>query len=82
MSQWYLRANLVKIHILVQEIKSVDKAYFYSLYSVVTLKLGKGQVNKIFLNLLTISMLQYIKFGQNPSFVSRDRVQTSFFGQI
>ena len=27
-------------------------------------------------------MIQYIKFGQNPSFGSRDRVQTSFFGQI
>ena len=26
-------------------------------------------------------MLQYIKFGQNPSFGSRNRVQTSFFGQ-
>ena len=25
-------------------------------------------------------MLQYIKFGQNPSFDSRDRVQTSFLG--
>ena len=26
-------------------------------------------------------MLQDMKFGQNPSFGSRDRVQTSFFGQ-
>ena len=26
-------------------------------------------------------MLQYMKFGQNPSFGLRDRVQTSFFGQ-
>ena len=26
-------------------------------------------------------MIQYIKFGQNPSFGSRDRVQTSFSGQ-
>ena len=26
-------------------------------------------------------MLQYIKFGQNPSFGSRDTVQTAFFGQ-
>ena len=25
-------------------------------------------------------MMQYIKFGQNPSFGSRDRMQTSFFG--
>ena len=24
-------------------------------------------------------MLQYIKFGQNPSFGSRDRVQTSYY---
>ena len=26
-------------------------------------------------------MIQYIKFGQNPSFGSRDRLQTSLFGQ-
>ena len=26
-------------------------------------------------------MLQYMKFVQNPSFGSRDMVQTSFFGQ-
>ena len=28
---------------------------------------------------LTITMLQYMKFGQNPSFGSIDGVQTSFF---
>ena len=26
-------------------------------------------------------MIQYIKFGHNPSFCSRDMVQTNFFGQ-
>ena len=31
-------------------------------------------------NLLTISIIQYIKFGQNPSFGSSDRVQTSSYG--
>ena len=28
-----------------------------------------------------IHMIQYVMFGQTPSFGSRDRVQTSFFGQ-
>ena len=37
-------------------------------------KLGQGHQN-----LLTIPVIQYIKFGQNPSFGSSDRVQTSCF---
>ena len=43
-------------------------------------KLGHGHQNLIN-SILIIPMIQYIKFGQNPSFGSRDRVQTSFFGQ-
>ena len=31
------------------------------------------------LKILTIPMIQYIEFGLNPSFGSRDRVQTSIF---
>ena len=39
MSQWCFCASLVKILQLVQEIKSADKAHFYSLYTVVSLKI-------------------------------------------
>ena len=39
-------------------------------------KWGQGHQNLI---LIIIPMIQYIKFGQNPSFGSRDRVQTSYF---
>ena len=43
-------------------------------------KLGQGHQNLIkSSNLLTIPKLQYIKFGQNQSFGSRDRVQTRVF---
>ena len=41
----------------------------FSLFSVVTLKI----------NLLTIPMIQHIKFGQNPPTGSADRVQTKSY---
>ena len=56
---------------------SEDEAHFYSLYSVVTLKSrSKSPKSTIF---LIIPMIQYIKFGQNPSFCSRGRLH--YFGQ-
>ena len=41
-------------------------------------KLGQGHQNLLF---FIIRIIQYIKFGHNPSFGSRDRVQIGFFGQ-
>ena len=58
--------------------KNADKTHFYSLYSVVTLKI-RSRSPKSNHFILIIPMIQYIKFGQNPSFGSRDRMQTSFF---
>ena len=54
--------------------KSADKAH---LYSVVTLKIWSRspKSNQIFKPSQSYNM----EFGQNPSFGSRDRVQTRFF---
>ena len=135
MSKWCFYASLVKIHQLVEEIVC-RQGSFYSLYSVVTLKirsmspkseqiftlsqryniwslarirhlvqgigcrqtfsvkiwkkysfivwwpwkLGQGHQNLI-KSLIHTNVTIYMSFGQNPSFASRDRVQTSFFGQ-
>ena len=49
---------------------SAEKAHFYSLYSVVTLKIRSRSPKS---NLLTIPMIQYANFGQKLSFCSRDR---------
>ena len=68
----YVQVWLKSIHLLRRE--RADKAYYYSLYSVVTLKIRS--------NLLTIKIIQYITFGQSPSFGSRDRVQTSFWSKF
>ena len=57
--------------------KSADKAHFYSLFSVVTLKLDQGHQNLT--DSFNYSNDTIHTFGQNPSFGSRDRVQTSFF---
>ena len=56
--------------------QTVDKAHFYSLNTVVTLKTEQGHQNLIIFS--SIPVIQYMKFGLNPSFGSRDRVQTSF----
>ena len=55
-----------------------DKAHFYSLYSVVTLKIRprlpkSDQIFKL------SRYYNIMKFGQNPSFALRDRVQKSVF---
>ena len=57
--------------------QSADNAHFYSLYSVMTLKIRSRspKSNQFFI----ITTIPYITFGQNPSSDSRDRVQTSFF---
>ena len=62
-------------HQLVQETEC-RQGSFYSLYSVVNLKIWSWspKSNQFF------NYPKYIKFGQNPSFGSRDRVQTSFSG--
>ena len=70
LSQWCFCSSLVKIHQLVQEIECRQGLFLQSLYC--------GDL-KIRSNLQTIPTLQYMKFGQNPTFGSRDRVQTSFF---
>ena len=68
MFQWCLCASLVKIHQFIQEIKC-RQVSFYNLCSVVTLKIRPRSRKLI---LLIISMIQYIRFGQNPSFGSRN----------
>ena len=77
-SQWCFCTSLIKIHLLIQEIEC-RQCSFYSLYSVVTLKITSWspKSNQIF---LTIPIIQCTKFGQNLSFGLRDRVQTSCFG--
>ena len=48
----------------------------FSLYSVVTLKIRSRSLKS---NQIFQPSQQYMKFGLNPSFGSRDRVQISFF---
>ena len=50
----------------------------FSLYSLVTLKIRSRSPKS---NQIFQPSQQYMKFGLNPSFGSRDRVQISFFGQ-
>ena len=57
---------------------------FYSLYCVVTLKIritDGRYMTEILLLLRKTPTQTNIKFGQNTSFGSSDRGQTSFFGQ-
>ena len=73
MSQWSFCASLVKIHKFVQEIR-VQTMLILTIFIVWwPWKLGQGRKN-------LINSFNYPKdTGQNPSFGSRDRVQTSFF---
>ena len=54
---------------------TADKAHFYSLNSVVTLQIGSRSPNCL---IILMILVQYMKLGLNPSFGTRDRVQTSF----
>ena len=78
MSQWCVCATLVQIHQLVQEIECRQGPFFTVFIVWWPWKLGQGHQNLIIF-FLVIPMIQYIKFGQNPFFGSRDRVQTIFF---
>ena len=64
-SDWFRRYNAVNAHV-------------YSLCSVVTMKI-RLRSPKSNQNFKPSSTLQYMKFGQNPSFDSRDRVQIHLF---
>ena len=78
MFQWCFCASLVKIHQLVLE--SADKAHSYSPYSAVTLKI-RSWPSKSDQNFKPSQRYNIWSSAHNLSFDSRDRVQTSFFGQ-
>ena len=42
---------------------------------------NQDKVTRIFSTFYCVSMIQYIKFGQNPSFSSRDSKRINNFGQ-
>ena len=75
--QWCFCASLVKIYTHWFRRQSADKAHFTDFIVWLPWKLGEGHQNLI--KSLTIPTMQNIKFGQNPSFGSRDRLQTGIF---
>ena len=77
MSQWCLCASLVKIHQLVQAIRVQTRLIFTVFLVWWPWKLDQGHQNLT--DSFNYSNDTIHTFGQNPSFGSRDRVQTSFF---
>ena len=73
-SQWCFYASLVKIHQSFQE--SADKAHFYILYSVVSLKIRSRSPKSD--QIFKLPQRTVYEFWPE-SFGSRDRVQKSFF---
>ena len=85
LSQHYNIWSLARFRHLVQEIECRQAFFGQTLKLLVFIvwwprKLGQGHQNLI-KSLIHTNVKIYMKFGQNPSFVSRDREQTSFFGQ-
>ena len=79
MPQWCFYVSLVKIHQLIQEIECRQGSFLVFIVWW-PWKLGQGHQNLLkSLNHLIVRIYEYMKFCQNPSFGSRDRVQTSIF---
>ena len=74
-AHWCFCVSLVKIHQLVQEIECRQGSFLQSLYC------GDLQNYQNLINSFHYPNGTIHKVHQNPSFGSRDRVQTHFFGQ-